>query len=216
MRRDNSVLVWYRRAVLAAIAIVTCLPALAYCQTDGIALLLQQTPAQGGTVTPEIGVHHFQIYTDVTLTAIPKQGYQFVYWLGDVSEPTVNRTNVYLDGPKIVIAVFERAEYEYIDTEEQPQCSLGSGGLYPSAADYARTGGGGGGGRRLSRPGRAGEPEQEKPEEPEENDFPVPEQEEQEYDFPVPEPIPEPATALLLVIGSLFAIPARPGKRQLC
>ena len=52
--------------------------------------------------------------------------------------------------------------------------------------------------------------------EPEENDFPVPEQEEQEYDFPVPEPIPEPATALLLVIGSLFAIPARPGKRQLC
>jgi len=214
MRRDNSVLVWYRRAILAAIAIVICLPALAYCQTDGIALLLQQTPAQGGTVTPEIGIHHFQIYMDVTLTAIPEPGYQFVYWLGDVSEPTVNRTNVYLDGPKIVIAVFERAEYEYVDTEEQPQRSLGGGGLYPSAGDYARTGGGGGGGRRVSGPSGPGQPQKE--EEPEVDEFPVPEQEEQEHDFPVPEPIPEPATALLLVIGSLLAIPARPGKRQLC
>lgn len=214
MKRDSSALVRWQRAILALTAITVCLPGLAYCQANNIALLLQQTPIQGGIVTPEIGIYHFQLYTDVALTAIPKPGYQFVYWLGDVSDPTANRTNVYLDAPKIVIAVFERAQYEYVAAEEEPQISLGSGGLYQSAADYARGGGGGGGGRRVSRPGRPRQPKQEE-EEPEKNDFPVPEQEEQVDDFPVPEPIPEPATVLLLAIGSLLTLRGRPRKKLL-
>ncbi len=172
-------------------------------------LLLQQTPPQGGTITPAVGVHNFGLNTDVTLTAIPKPGYQFVYWLGDVSDPTANRTIVYLDAPKIVIAVFEQSEYEFLAVQERAQSAPG-GGLFRSAADYARQrggqgGNGGGGGRR---PGPLEPPEPEKPE-----DFPVPKVGE---DFPVPEvgedfpvPIPEPATLSFLALGSLVLLRKR-------
>ena len=78
------------------------------------ALLLQQSPANGGTVTPTIGVHNFELNTVVTLMAIPEPGYRFVYWLGDVSDPESNNTVASLDTPKIIIAVFERDSYEYL------------------------------------------------------------------------------------------------------
>jgi len=217
MRCDSSVLLRWYQVILASAVITSCLPALAYCQTDGVALLLQQTPAQGGMVTPEAGIHNFQLHTDVALTAIPRPGYQFVYWLGDVSEPTANRTNVYLDAPKIIIAVFERAEYEYIDTEQEIQRSRGLGGLRASAADYSNTGYTGGGGRRVDQqdiPEQRKFKQEEIPPQEEEDvdDFPVPEEGEQDYDFPVP--IPEPATALLLMVGSLLTLTnRRRGKR---
>ncbi|MBA7671763.1 hypothetical protein ES703_79926 [subsurface metagenome] len=204
MKRNNSIFIGWQ-VVILALAVVLCgLLEPAYCETDGTALLLQQTPPQGGKITPGVGVHHFEPYAEVTLTAVPKPGYQFVYWMGDVSDPTANSTIVYLDAPKIVIAVFERVEYDFLAVEERPQ-SRPVGGLVGSAGDYARTGGGGGIGRRPSWPSP---PEEEKPEEKEE-DFPVPPE---GNDFPVPEPIPEPATAALLVLGSLFALARRDAK----
>ena len=211
MKRNNSVFVPWQAVVLAlaVIAAAAALPAPAYCQTDGTALLLQQTPPQAGNITPAPGVHKFEPYTQVTLTAVPKPGYQFVYWLGDVSEPTASTTVAYLDAPKIIIAVFERVKHEFLPVKERIQ-SAPMGGLLPSPGDYARRGGGGAGGRRPRKwrwPSRPPEPE------PEKEDFPVPQQDfpvpQEEQDFPVPQPIPEPATIMLLSLGSLALLRKR-------
>jgi len=207
MRRNNSILIGWQGVILTIAVIAVGLLEPAYCRTDGTALLLQQTPVEGGKVTPGVGVHRFDINTELTLTAVPKPGYQFVHWLGDVSDPTASSTVVYLDAPKIIIAVFERAEFEPLNVEERPQSSPG-GGLRRSAVDYARGGGGGGGGRRPPKWRGPSWPE------PEEKDFPVPEEEEEVNDFPVPEPIPEPATGVLLSLGGLLAFARRRTKRQ--
>ena len=153
MKRNSSMnnrwQVW-----LFAIAAVLCgLRGPAYCETNGSALLVQQTPPQGGTITPDVGVHHFGLNAAVTLEAVPKAGYQFIYWLGDVGNPTANRTIVYLDTPKIVIAAFELAEYEPLDVEEESR-SASIGGMFASAADHSQggfTGFGGGGGKKPGR-----------------------------------------------------------------
>ena len=189
MKRNSSIFNRWKAVILAVMFISCALLEPAYCETDGTALLLQQTPPQGGTITPDVGVHHFGLNTDVTLTAVPRPGYQFVYWLGDVSDPAANRTVVYLDAPKIVIAIFERAEYEFLDVQERAQSAPG-GGLFRSAADYARQGFGGGGGRRSNGP----RPPDQEPQ-PEDDDFPV--------------PIPEPATVCLLGLGGLILLRRR-------
>ena len=72
------------------------------------AVLVQESPVGAGEIKPGIGVHTFSINETVTLTTVPKPGYRFVYWLGDVSNPTTNRTMLAVDGPKIIIAVFEQ------------------------------------------------------------------------------------------------------------
>jgi len=110
----------------------------AYSRTDDCVLLLQQTPVQGGIVTPEIGIAHtFKYNKTITLTAVPKPGYHFVYWLGDVSEPTSNNTAVTLNAPKLIIAVFTRNRFEFLESPEV---------ITPS----------GGGGRLLWRPSEGG------------------------------------------------------------
>ena len=189
MKRNSSICVGRKAVILAAMFILCALLEPAYCETDGTALLLQQAPPQGGIITPDVGVHHFDLNTDVTLTAVPRPGYQFIYWLGDVSDPTANRTVVYLDAPKIVVAIFERAEYKFLDVQERAQSTPG-GGLFAGAADYARQGFGGGGGRRPNGP----RPPDQEPQ-PEPDDFPV--------------PIPEPATVCLLGLGGLILLPRR-------
>ena len=176
MKSNSLTVIGWQGIILVVVVIVAALLGPAYCQTGLAVLLLQQTPIQGGTITPNLGIHHFVPNTAVTLVAVPKPGYQFLYWLGDVSDPTANSTVVFLDATKIVIAVFDRVEHELLFGRGG---SASIGGLFPTAADYARTGyTGGGGSRRGSF------------EEPPTDDY-----------FPIV--IPEPATILLLGLGCL-------------
>ena len=193
MKNNSSIFVKWQALILAIMFVFCALLEPAYCQTNGTALLLQQTPVQGGTITPDVGVHHFDLNTDVSLTAVPRPGYQFVYWLGDVSDPTAYRTFVCLDAPKIVVAIFERAEYEFADVLERSQSAPG-GGLFASASDYSHQAfSGGTGGRRVEGPRFPSPPDQEP--QPQPDDFPV--------------PIPEPAMVCLLGLGGLILLRRR-------
>jgi len=181
------------KGLISAIAIIVgCLFAPAYCQTSDVALLLQQTPAKGGVMTPIAGVYHFKLNSEVTLTAVPKPGYQFVYWLGDVSDPAATNTIVYLDKTKIIIAVFEQSEYGALAAEEGMPGGGGGGGsgLVTTVANYGQTGGmsGGAGGVKP----KIRQPVYSKG----------------------TEVIPEPATGVLLVLGSLFAFTRRGAKNR--
>ena len=178
--------------LISALAIIAgWLFAPAYCQTSEVALLLQQTPSKGGAITPDVGVYHYKQNSEVTLTAAPKPGYQFLYWIGDVSDSSAISTMVYLDKPKIIIAVFE----------------LGGNGV-PSVEKGISGGGGGGGGNGFVSPamtfGQAGsisgvaggvKPKIYQSAYPKSNEV-----------------IPEPATGVLLVLGSVFAFVRRRAK----
>jgi len=200
MIKNNSISIGCQKVILA-VAFVFCGPLEpAYCQTSAPVLLLQQTPANGGTITPGAGVHHLEPNTNVTLIADPQPGYQFVYWLGDVSDPTSNRTTVYLDAPKIVVAVFERTEYALEELVEMAQSIPGGlrGGLMAGAADYARQGAVSAAGSR--RPSVRKPPPSKPPK--------------QEPEIPVP--VPEPATVVLLAVGSFLAFAGRRPKKLTC
>jgi hypothetical protein len=143
-------------------------------------------------MTPIAGVYHFELNSEVTLTAVPKPGYQFVYWLGDVSDPAATNTIVYLDKPKIIIAVFEQSEYGVLAAEEGMPGGGGGGGggLVTTVANYGQTGG-------MSGGAGGGTPKISKP----------------VYSKGT-EVIPEPATGVLLVLGSLFAFTRRGAKNR--
>lgn len=166
----------------------------AYSQTQEIVLLLEQSPVKGGETTPAAGVHHFKPGSEVLLKAVPKPGYKFVHWLGEVSDPTATSTVAYLNKPKVIIAVFEQAEHG-VSAKEGGTLGGGGGGgsgLFPTALDLSRPGGisGGGGGSGAK---------------PREFVYYVKDKK------PTPE-VPEPATGLLLMLGSLFALKRRSRK----
>lgn len=166
-------------------------------QTPGVVLLVQQTPAKAGTTFPSPGVHNFSQNEEVTLTAIPHPGYRFVYWLGDVSEPVATRTVAYLDKPKIVVAVFDRIEYETMEARSGVSAtttgaSSARSGLIAGSSGISSGGGG------ISSSGTSGGSSNGTDAE----DLPPP--------LPEPEPpIPEPATAVLLALGGLYALTRR-------
>ena len=196
--KNNSIFLGWRKVILALVVLFCGLLGPAYCETDGPVLLLQQTPANGGAITPGTGVHYYELYASVTLTAVPQAGYHFVYWLGDVSDPTSNRTIVYLDAPKIVIAVFERTVYAVVEMAAESIPGGFWGGMMAGAADYSRRGGGGGG----DEP-RKPEPPPQPPEPP-------------KHDPEIPVPVPEPATVVLLAIGGFIAFAGRRPKKLTC
>ncbi|HUT46714.1 MAG TPA: PEP-CTERM sorting domain-containing protein [Sedimentisphaerales bacterium] len=176
-------------------AIIACgLTIPAYCQTQDIVLLLEQTPVKGGEISPVAGVHHFKPGTEVMLTAVAKPGYKFIHWLGEVSDATASSTVAYLNKPKVIIAVFEQTQDGALADGEGLSIGGGgggSGGLFPTALDLSRPGGFNGGGGKAK---------------PQKQIYFVKEKK------PMPE-VPEPATGLLLVLGSLFALKRRGLKR---
>lgn len=178
-------------SLVLATVFVSCCPTLGFSQTDYV-LLVQQTPVDGGEVAPSLGLHSFGVDEVVAITAKPAPGYQFMYWLGDVSEPGSITTTVVLDGPKIIVAVFERTEYDLaLDVDLPPRASLSRGGLGRPVGNF-RMGRGGGGMRFRPRP----EPPQLVTRQVEITEEPIPEDE-----FPVP--VPEPTTLALFSVMAL-------------
>jgi hypothetical protein len=195
-----------KRTLVFLITLAAMCLAPSYSRGAKMALLLEQTPADGGSVEPGTGVHRLDDNSQITLRAVPQQGYQFVTWLGDVAEPTSPVTEAYMDSPKIIIAVFERSKFDYIEAADLID-SLPAGGLFSSAGDIG--GAAGGGAVRRSSGSFLGLPSRSEPEE--FDDVPVPDQSEMS-DLPVPGQVPEPATLLLLLSGAAIV---RMRKRKL-
>jgi hypothetical protein len=206
MKQNRSTFIGWQGVILALAGLLYGLLEPAYCQdiasqpsaerqprTDATVLLMQQPDSHAGAVTPDVGVHHFDLDAEVLLTAVPKPSYYFVYWIGDVSDPTAISTIIYMDAPKVVLAVFARSEFAFSLEEMMMLGGGGGGGLRQSAADYSNQGYSGGGSKR---PKKFKWPQWEQPQ---------PGQPEVPDEFPVPE-APEPATVLLLGLGSLLLI----------
>lgn len=190
--RKNKMMFRVGLFAIVAAAMVGVTAASADAQVD-YALMVQQTPVDGGTVTPDVGVHNVSANGAVTVTATPKAGYQFAYWLGDVSDATANSTVVSLNSPKIVVAVFQRSEYEL--PFETPATGEGGGGgggggLSPNREQAV---GGGGGISPASGPANIKGPT-----------YVVNQSSSSNGDKPPVPEVPEPATVLLLGIGSLL------------
>ena len=157
---------------IGAVLLILAADSTAFAQIGTNALMVQQSPVDGGTVTPGVGVHDMENNSQVTLNAVPKPGYQFVYWIGDVSDPVSNSTVTYLNSPKIIIAVFERTGYEYLAPSESIR-SEPAGGTYAAAVDTPNT---------SFTPPNSPPPHNPPP--------------------PPPPPVPEPATILTFALGS--------------
>lgn len=194
MQVGNPTFVGWKHVIFAVAIVAGWLFAPAYCKGADFELLLQQTPAQGGDTTPVAGVHRFVSGSEVTLTAVPKSGYRFMHWVGEVSDPTASSTVVYLDKPKIVVAVFGQTEYGVLGAPENvPTAGGGGGGLFRTGGDY---------GRPVSlSPGGAPAPR------PRLRRLDSPESTEGAAE------VPEPATMAMLVVGGLFAFARRGRKR---
>jgi hypothetical protein len=188
MKRSNSKS-WCSAVIICCATLLFCFSAQAAVQDNGTALMLETSPVQGGYLNIPIGVHSYDMYAAVTLKATPKPGYQFVCWLGGVSNSVTSSTTVFLNSPKMVIAVFERNEFS---TPEDETGGFGGGegggsGTTPSAglSDSSEDGGGG-----------------TLPENPHNTPFNPP-------PGPPPVPTPEPATVTLFVTGFLMLVNRR-------
>ena len=116
--------------VTVALMAVVAITQSAYCQGEGYyCLMIQQSSVDAGFVSPGVGIHHVAVGEQVTLKAIPKPGYRFVYWMGNVSDASASEVIVVMDGPQIVVAVFERAEYELLLDADIVGGQGGGGGL---------------------------------------------------------------------------------------
>jgi hypothetical protein len=169
----------YKLLVISIVILSFCT---AYAQ-NSYDVYMQESPPGSGSITPGIGMHTFKDSENVTLTTAPKAGYHFVGWLGDVHDPAANRTSLVVDGPKIIIAVFERDEYEF--QEDNPQICLGPEALYPRSDSYTNS-------NSVGDADHSHHHHHDNPDEPHNDDPPVP-----------PE-VPEPTTMILLGLGAWF------------
>jgi hypothetical protein len=156
--------------------------------------MVQSSPVDAGTITPQSGIYRTSLNDTVTLTAVAKTGYRFVCWLGEVGEPTANSTTILVNAPKIVIAVFEREEYETMSEEGVLVPGRGTTGLRRNPSRVRAGASISPGGSKIYDPPDWSWPDDDV----DVDDFPVPDSGD---DFPVPD-VPEPATLLLLGSGA--------------
>ncbi len=176
--------------VAVALVALVAVTQSAYCQAEEYySLMIEQSPPDAGFVSPGVGIQQVSVGEHVTLTAIPKPGYRFVYWMGNVSDASASEVIVVMDGPQIVVAVFERAEYELLLDADIVGGQGGGGGLVGVGVGI-RGGGSVSGGRSPRSSKRR---------------YVLPENGDANKDeFPVPGEIPEPATVVLLGAGGLM------------
>lgn len=177
---------FYARMLAVLVFLLTACIAVAQDDT-GYALLLQSSPQEAGSITPGNGVLKVQVGQTVELSAVPRAGYRFLYWLGDVGASGAVRTTVQLDSPKMVVAVFER---ERFDDLKDASIIAGSaeGGLVGSGSSISGGGSISGGSYPIINP----------------TPGPTPTPPLDDDDFPVPDDIPEPATMALLGLGAFL------------
>ena len=185
MKVDSPAYVGYKGILFACLIVVSSVLTPVYCQNQKVTLLVQQTPSEGGAVTPLAGAYKYDPDSEVTLTATPSAGYEFLYWLGDVSDQQSLSTVIHLNKPKIVIAVFEPIRGS-IDTPGISSGGGGGAGLINNPVTVGQP-------ASLST-GGAGKPQETKVYAPAGEKLPV---------------IPEPATGVLLALGSLFTFRKR-------
>jgi hypothetical protein len=200
MQRRSAFPIGRNGLVLAIAIIVASSIGTGYCPAAEVALLLQQSPAQGGVIIPDVGMYRFAPDEEVAIEAVPKSGYEFVYWLGDVVDPTASKTVAYLNKPNIIIAVFQPITYESL---------LAGGGISRGVRTQGLFHGVGLGSDTEAFAGSVststdsrGRPTADNTEGQAEPIIP-PE--------PVVPPIPEPATILLLGLGGLALLRNRRG-----
>lgn len=172
--------------VILGVVLSAAMPMLAAGSDDGYALVIQQSPPDGGVVNPGSGVHRAPIGEVVSLSAVPKPGYRFMYWLGDVKNSVALDTTISVDSPKMVVAVFSREDHE----EPLPGIGIvdgvaGGGGQRYTANPIQPAGSvsPGGGGGDIDYPDFP-------PFNPPDDDFPV----------------PDPATLLLMGLGGVAVL----------
>jgi hypothetical protein len=141
-------------------------------------LCIEQSPAQAGKLSPDSGTHQVSADAVVVLSAEPQPGYQFAYWLGDVTDPKSQRTTVQVSSSKVVVAVFQPAE------ADTPRLEFlggggGGGGAVPTRVDLSVPGWSVAGGGPVRTEAVA---------------VSVPAK--------VPTPVPEPTTIALLALGA--------------
>ncbi len=159
----------------------------------GFALLVQSSHVDGGNIMPGNGVHKVQIGGKMQLTAVPRAGFRFLYWVGDVGQIDTAETTVEMSSPKLVVAVFSRESFE----------DMLPAGVISGAAD---------GGTYASAGADSGTRSYGTTYAYDDYDYPTwPDEEEDDNSTIVPE-VPEPATMLLLAFGA--AALARRYKRK--
>ena len=175
-----------------------------HCQNSGYSLMIISSPEDAGHITPAKGIFRPGLNEVVTLRAIPKAGYQFVYWLGDVTNVAANQTTIFVNAPKMVVAVFERTEFDILGEphkqDEDDKYEFGAGGGVLGGAGWIPS--------TIRRGGRKSAAR---------GAFPPFEWEEDEIierNFPIPEPIPEPATMAFLGLGAAVMLKKRQKRKH--
>ena len=69
-------------------------------------LTISSDPDDGGTTTPSSGIHAYNENTVVNISAVPREGYVFENWTGNVSDPDAASTSVTMSSDQSIIAHF--------------------------------------------------------------------------------------------------------------